>query len=59
MLRTVYATMFVIYNTFIGNMMMDSRPIMYYMTGSIWFANILVIIVSHFDFTEFTYESII
>lgn len=59
MLRTLYATMFVIYNTFVGNMMMETRPIMYYCTGSIWFLNIIIVIYSHFDFSDFQYEAIV
>lgn len=59
MLRSLFATMFVIYNTFIGNMLMDKRAHMYYLTGSIWFFNISIILYTHYDFTDFTYESIV
>ena len=36
MLHTVFAMMFVIYNTFIGNLMMDNKITMYTVTALIW-----------------------
>ena len=51
--------MFLIYNTFIGNLIIEDRRISYFLSTILWIANILIILSTSFIWEEMTYESII
>ena len=59
MLHTVFNIMFTIYNTFIGNLMMEERILMYVITALIWLANLSTIIYTSFIFDDMGFDSII
>ncbi len=59
MLHTVFAVMFLIYNTFIGNLIIENRWISYTATTFLWVTNIGVILYTSFIFEDMTYECII
>ena len=44
MLHTVFNVMFLMYNTFLGNLLMDNKVLMYGLTGTIWIINWIAII---------------
>jgi len=58
MLDTVFGVMFLIYNTFLGNLLLDNRMLIYALTGSIWLFNWLAILYTSFLFDSMTYEGV-
>ena len=59
MLRTVFGVMFLIYNTFIGHLIIEDRRISYVTCGFLWLANITAILWSTFKFDDMSSECII
>ena len=59
MLHTVFGVMFVLYNTFIGNLLIENKLIMYSLTTLLWFANWFTIVYTSFHFEDMTYEGTI
>jgi hypothetical protein len=58
MLHTVFGVMFLIYNTFIGNLIIEERKYSYFISGCLWLANISIILATTFVFDDIPYESI-
>ena len=58
MLHTVFGVMFLIYNTFIGNLIIEDRRISYFVSGGLWIANIIIILATTFKFDDMSYECV-
>ena len=58
MLHTVFGIMFIIFNTFIGNLIIENRKISYFISGFLWVANVSVILATTFNFNDMSTECI-
>ena len=58
MLHTVFNVMFTIFNTFIGNLMMEKKVMMYVITAIIWLINWSVIVYTSFLWEDMNFEGI-
>ena len=51
--------MFLLYNTFIGNLLLENKCLMYSLTAILWILNWFCIVYTCFLFDDMTYEGII
>ena len=54
----MFDVMFMIYNTFIGNLLLENRALMYILTACVWLFNWVTILYTSFLFDDMTYEGI-
>jgi hypothetical protein len=59
MLHTVFGVMFLIYNTFIGHLIIEDHRVSYLACGFLWMANIITILSTTFKFDGMSTECII
>ena len=50
MLHTVFSIIFLIYNTFIGNLIIENKKVSYTMSGFLWLSNIMIVLFTTFSF---------